>query len=360
MRFLNNPLIALISTKEARISSALVRADTETGPLYYPPDAAIHSRNGFLRYNSGIVIALVKDSTMSDELILVPNEGWDDRILVANCGPLVNVFIILTQRYVVLVDTLINPVTATTLLEIARPYLPGRQLLAVNTHADWDHAWGNQVFAGSQALYPAPVIGTRLCAERIRSPEAAQTLASMREREPERFGDVQLVPPTIVFEERLTIDGGDLTLHLFATPGHQPDHISLYIPEIQTLLAGDSAEVPFPFSRSAQDLPVLRDSLARMEALQPAYALYCHAPVTAGPELLRQNSAYFNELERRCAIALVKVVPSQLPADADFETLAGFPFADAIPTGMTVTQPEFYRPGHQAAIRMMLEYLVTL
>ena len=102
-----------------------------------------------------------------DTLILVPNGGWDARILVVRCGPLVDVFIIVTERYVVLVDTLINVRTAAELLRIAEPYLAGRQLLAIDTHSHWDHAWGNQFYVGPGATYPAPVIGTRRCAESL-------------------------------------------------------------------------------------------------------------------------------------------------------------------------------------------------
>src|SRR5205823_12393794 len=65
----------------------------------------------------------------------------------------------------------------------------------------------------------------------------------------------------ILFDDQLIIDGGDLTLRLFATPGHQPDHIAILIPEINLLLAGDAAESPFPFAESAAAMPQLRASL---------------------------------------------------------------------------------------------------
>src|SRR5215212_7165877 len=114
---------------------------------------------------------------MTDTVSLVPNQGWDARILVCRCGTLVDTFIVVSERYVVLIDTLINARTAEVLLEIARPYLDGRQLLVVNTHADWDHAWGNHVFAGPRALVHAPIIASRVCAERLRSEQARQKLA---------------------------------------------------------------------------------------------------------------------------------------------------------------------------------------
>jgi glyoxylase-like metal-dependent hydrolase (beta-lactamase superfamily II) len=294
----------------------------------------------------------------TDELRVVPNAGWDRRILVVRCGNLVDVFVIVTERYVVLVDTLINPQTAAELLRIAEPHLAGRQLLAVDTHSHWDHAWGNQLFAGPGARHPAPIIATRRCAELLRSPAAQQKLAQKRAEEPQRFGDVELVAPTLLFEERLVIDGGDLALELFATPGHASDHIAIYIPQIRTLLPGDAAELPFPFVESAATFPALRDSLARMAALDPAVALYCHAPETSGPALLHRNIAYFDELERRCRAALAGGVSARPPTEADVEALIGFPFAEAIPAGYAEQDlAGFYRPGHQAAIRAMLEYL---
>jgi glyoxylase-like metal-dependent hydrolase (beta-lactamase superfamily II) len=297
----------------------------------------------------------------TDEIWVVPNAGWDRRVLVARCGSLVDVFVIVAERYVVLVDTLINPQTAADLLRIAQPHLAGRQLLVVNTHSHWDHAWGNQLFVGAGARHPAPIIATCRCAELLRSPQAQQKLAQKRADEPQRFGDVELVAPTVLFEERLVIDGGDLTLELFATPGHASDHIAIYIPQIRTLLPGDAAELPFPFVESAATFPALRDSLARMAALDPQVALYCHAPETSGPALLHQNIAYFDELERRCRAALASGALARPPDDVDVETLVGFLFAEAIPAGYAEQELSgFYRPGHQAAIRAMLEHLERL
>jgi len=293
-----------------------------------------------------------------DKVELLSNAGWDERILVCRCGSLVDTFIVVAERYVVLVDTLINTRTATALLEIAREHLDARQLLVVNSHADWDHAWGNHVFDGPDARYPAPIIASRRCAERLRAEEAAQKIAQMRASQPGRFDDVRLTPPSVLFDQRLAIDCGDLTLELFATPGHRSDHIAVYIPEIRTLLPGDAAELPFPFVESAASLPAMRDSLARMAALDPASALDCHAPETSGPAVLQRNIAYFDVIERRCRAALARGAPPRPSASADVETLVGFPYAEAVPADMDAAAlAGFYRPGHQAAIRAMLEHL---
>lgn len=298
----------------------------------------------------------------SPAVTLLPNQGWDRRVLVCRYTfayedyvlPM-HVFIVVTERYVVLVDTLVNEVTARDLLEIARPHLAGRQLLVVNTHADYDHAWGNQLFAAAKTS--APIIGTCDCARRMRSQQERQLLARLQEEQPLVYGGVCLCPPSILFDDALTMDGGDLTLALFATPGHSPDHCSLYIPEIRTLLAGDAAESPFP-SPGAGGLVDLRTSLAKLEALYARSALYCHAPVDAGPALVRDNIEYFEELETRCRMALAQGAPAELRTEADVETMIGFPYAEAVPPGAEAwAEPRFYRPAHRASIRAMLAHL---
>lgn len=291
---------------------------------------------------------------------LVPNQGWDTRILVCRNGELVDTFIVVTARYVVLVDTVINPTTARQMLDYARPYLTnGRQLLVVNTHADYDHAWGNQLFAGPQAEFPAPIIATRLCAEQFQDPEVLVYLQQRQEREPAIFNEVVLTPPTILFEERLWIDGGDLTLELFATPGHTPDHLAIYIPEIATLLAADGGELPFPLARTVAGLPLMRQSLARMAALNAKTVLYCHAPVTIGPRLLLDNIGYFDQLEERCQTALAHGIPADPPADADIAGLVDFPFDEAVQAGeFAAFLNDHHRTAwHPQQIRMMLTYL---
>lgn len=287
---------------------------------------------------------------------LIANAGWDQRILVCRYGSLVDTFIVVMMRYVVMIDTQFNSATALALVEVARPWLEGRQLLVVNTHADWDHAWGNHVFAQPGGLLPAPIIASRACAERLRSQEMVASLEEMRREQPGRFDDVVLTPPTLLFEEQLWIDGGDLTLELFATPGHSHDHISIYIPEIRTLLAGDAAELPFPFVQSAASMPSMRASFKGMLDLNPEHVLYCHAPLNSGPAVIKRNIGYFDTMEQRCRAALASGVPAQPAADADVEALVGFPYAEAVPDNMDADAlAGFYQPGHQYALRAMLE-----
>ena len=78
----------------------------------------------------------LSSSGKRDRVVLVPNAGWDARVLVCRCAPTVDAFVVITARYVVLVDTLFNPATARALLAFAKPHLTGgRTLLAGNTRS---------------------------------------------------------------------------------------------------------------------------------------------------------------------------------------------------------------------------------
>ncbi len=295
----------------------------------------------------------------TDRVDRLPNGGWDPRLLVFANPPLVQVFAVITRRYVVLIDTLINPATAQTMLDHLAPWLSARALLVVNTHADYDHAWGNQLFAGDAPVTSAPIIGHRRCAAEFAAPATTALLAEFRAREPHIFGDVILTPPTVRFDDALTLDGGDLTLELIPTPGHTPDHISVWLPAIGTLLAGDAAELPFPFAAQPADLPAMRASIARLAALQPTAALYCHAPVACGPQLLRDNLAYFDALEGKCREALARgVEPDAVPDDA-LPGVVDCRYADVTPQTppwLTVDAATAAQ-DHARQLRMMLAWL---
>src|SRR5579871_1622954 len=98
----------------------------------------------------------------------VPNAGWDRRIHLFRAGHEVDTYAVVTERSVVFVDTTATPEDAAMIVEAMRPHLETRLPLVVNTHADYDHAWGNAAFATPGGTCPAPIIGHRLTSERLR------------------------------------------------------------------------------------------------------------------------------------------------------------------------------------------------
>lgn len=298
----------------------------------------------------------------TSELQLIENGGWDERILVCRNGRLVQTFIVITEQFVLLVDTVINPQTAGQMLEWAQPYLvDGRQLLVINTHADYDHCWGNQLFAGETAVHPAPIIGSHLSPPLFQQAEAKTYLAKMQELEPEIFNEVIFTPPTLLIHDKFVINGGDLTVELLPTPGHTEDHYSLFLPEIKTILAADAAELPYPVARVPAGLPQMRDSLARLAALPAETVLYCHAPVTTGRALLLDNIAYFDAVEARCREALARGLSPQVHEEADVIALVDCAYETAVPdTDQWHNIHDYYKTaGHASQIRVMLHWLAS-
>jgi glyoxylase-like metal-dependent hydrolase (beta-lactamase superfamily II) len=254
----------------------------------------------------------------------------DPRIRRFRCEGEVDTFVVETERWLVIVDTHSTPALARQLA--AQCVGPGdaRRLLVVNTHADFDHAWGNQVFGGLEASYPAPIIGHELCAERLAGDEGHVSTSKRRELQPGRFDDLVLTPPDLtVGDGGLTLRGGDLTLVLLHTPGHADDHLSVWIPELRAVLAGDAAEHPFPHIDTPDGIVRARASLVHLQALDPLYVLPCHGDTT-DPALLERNIAYLDAVVADPTLSLAEAARIACLAVDDLDPLYHEFHADAL------------------------------
>jgi glyoxylase-like metal-dependent hydrolase (beta-lactamase superfamily II) len=297
-------------------------------------------------------------SSESAEVVEVPSRGWDARVRVFFSRDEVETFVLTTQRYLIVVDSGTTPAVSAAIMEMVKSDLAGRRPLVVNTHADYDHAWGNGAFA-DDGPYPAPIIATRLARERLLGQESRDRLERMRAQD-ETLNEVRLVAPTLTFDGDFQIDGGDLTVQLLATPGHTPDHVSIWIPELRLVLAGDAAEFPFPWIDTPTDMPLLRESLRRLVALEPFMVLPCHGETTT-PDLLTNNLAYFDELERRILNAPeLPELPEDWATSDELPNLIGFPYEDAL--ALVGASPDSvsdtYRRFHLLATRSMVGWLL--
>jgi len=280
----------------------------------------------------------------------------DRRVRIFRAEHEVDTSVLVTERYVVLVDTMATPELAEGIVESVRPELVGRQFLVINTHADYDHAWGNALFAAPDGRYPAPIIGRQGVYDRLRSDEDLQSLRRRQAAET-RFASVRLVPPTITFTDGLRIDGGDLTISLIPTPGHTDDHVSVWIPELRLVLAGDAAERPIPYVNRPTDLPRLRDSIRRLAALDPAMVIPCHGGTT-DPALLSANLMYLDKVEAsaRAAIAGGGLPPDWTVRD-DLPAIIAMPYDAVAPPGedtLDAVDSAFYQQSHLRAVRATL------
>lgn len=289
---------------------------------------------------------------MAPTVQLLPNGGWDDRILAFSYGRLVTTYAVVAERLVLLIDTLVSRSAAATLLEPLVPFLEeGRALLVINTHAHWDHCWGNCAFTPPAPLWSAPIIAHQAGVQQVLAASMGDELASRLAADPTTFSGTRLQPATITIQSATLVHGGDLTFHLLPTPGHESDHLAIFVPEIGTLFAGDAAEKPLPFVSSPPALPQARVSLQRLLALEATTVLYAHAPGERTDAVLRANLAYWETIQKKAQeLAASRSLPAQVDG-AGLEKLFAFPFT-SVPgvTDLAPDQQAFYREGHQAAL----------
>ncbi len=296
-----------------------------------------------------------------EDVKIVPDMHSDARIRVFRRkfkgmaefdGMEVDAYVIFTSRYAVVLDTLLCPEDAQAMIDLLGNELNERAMLVVNSHADWDHCWGNAYFAGKLAV---PIIGHDYAVVRMESAEERAGLEEYQQKYP-LFRSVVLVSPTVTFSHHLTINGGDLTIQLFAAPGHHPDHIAAWIPELRLLLAFDAIEQPLPIMENAAAVPAMFATLEHFLSLQPQRILCSHGKVT-DPGLIQQNLDYLHEIERRGQAFLQTRRPNSEEMDHASE-LIGYPFDEVIAASAEPVDRSFYSWAHEENARAILAWLL--
>lgn len=265
----------------------------------------------------------------------------------------VDAYVVVTDLYVIVLDTLLCAEDASAMMQTVQSELTGRQLLVINSHADWDHAWGNAYFTGEHA---APIIAHEHGLTRMRSIEAQKELEEFQQ-DYAFFHEVVLTPATLTFHSQLTILGGDLTIQLLPAPGHHRDHIAAWIPELRLLLAFDAVEKPLPCLENAAAVPQMFATLERFLALQPEHVLCSHGKTTS-LNLVHENLAYLYEIKRRCQEFLQKWHPGEDEAKlGDAATLISYLFDEVVAGTTDLLDRTFYAGAHNENVRYVLQWL---
>jgi cyclase len=148
-----------------------------------------------------------------------------------------------------LVDTLYDLKITAEMLDAMRRATPAAQAIdvVVNTHANGDHCWGNQL------VQYAEIVASRRCAEEMAelppsllagvmaSPPAGPTGDLLRRMfGPFEFGDIEVVPPTTIFDGELTLRVGDTDVHLIEVgPAHTRGDVIVHLPAQGVVFTGD-------------------------------------------------------------------------------------------------------------------------
>jgi glyoxylase-like metal-dependent hydrolase (beta-lactamase superfamily II) len=181
---------------------------------------------------------------------------------------------------------------------------PARRV--VNTHANGDHCWGNQLFAGAE------IIGHRRCAEAFgrERPEFMQALrdgggstdpvakgfaAQLADWD---FRGIELTPPTTLVDDRLDLDLDGIAVHLiYVGPAHTSGDVIVHLPAERIVFAGDVLFrlcTPIGWEGTYDRWIAALDTIA---ALEPAVVVPGHGPIS-GVEGPREMKAYLEYVRR--------------------------------------------------------------
>ncbi len=157
----------------------------------------------------------------------------------------------------------------------------------VNTHAHLDHTFGNYLFAED-----AVIVGHANCRAEILH-DAPQLPARARQMFPSvEWGAIEVVAPSLTFEDRLSLYAGELELELiYVSPAHTNTDVVVWLPERKVVIAGDIVfhrGTPFALMGSVAGW---LEALDRVRALGAETIVPGHGPV-AGPEVLDDVADY--------------------------------------------------------------------
>jgi glyoxylase-like metal-dependent hydrolase (beta-lactamase superfamily II) len=243
-----------------------------------------------------------------------------DRVLIITAGSQDNNMIVLNSKEgLIIVDTFMSPSFAAEARDsVIRVFETDDVRIVINTHGHWDHFQGNQVFKDATVIGQASIIddmheseeGRKQSLPHIHSriTELEQELASFKgdSAEADRLRlsllqmnrlyidltvDYEFTPPSLLFQEELTLRLDDMTLRLLAFGGaHSRSDILIHIPEEKMLLVGDvfgKGWLPSFSSSGDEDYPRWRDRLKAVlsDSLTIDYVVPSHGEMMTLDEL---------------------------------------------------------------------------
>jgi cyclase len=184
---------------------------------------------------------------------------------------------------VTVIDTCFTELRTRLFLDAIRRVttLPIRTL--VNTHHHGDHTHGNYLL-----LPTATIIGHELCREEvIATGHGAAALFPGVD-----FGRIEIAPPSVAVQERLSLYVGDLKVELIHPgPAHTTNDMIAWVPERKALFTGDlifHQGTPFAVMGSVAGW---LEALEMLRALEPKTIVPGHGPV-CGPEVIDEVADY--------------------------------------------------------------------
>ncbi|RLU01129.1 MBL fold metallo-hydrolase [Ketobacter sp.] len=224
---------------------------------------------------------------------MVPNGSWGET----------NIGLIDCNGKSVLIDTGWDLNFTRHMLSAMQPVLARSPIeTVINTHADGDHCWGNQLFKGRD------IVATRACQEQMHHTKPAALNALQHSCKalryvpfggmkcfshymddmlaPYHFQDVQITDPTITFqqEHNLCLNGKDIILYEVG-PGHTDGDAIVHVPDDKLVYAGDIAFIGITPVMWSGPLENLVAGLHKLLSLKADIMVPGHGPLASRQDI---------------------------------------------------------------------------
>jgi len=231
----------------------------------------------------------------------------------------VSVIVVAGPTGLTVVDTRNNPAEAEEVIRDvdARFGLP--IVAVVNTHAHYDHTFGNQTFA---ALPSVPIYGHHRIPQHFADYEGPRLAAQQADsfREPDKdWADVVLTPPDVLVTAPVTQVVGGRTLELIPLgPGHTDTDLAVLVPDCRVWLLGDVIEESGPPMFGSGSYPFTWPAVLAglLEAIRPGDVIVPgHGAVVDRDFVVRQMEALQKVADTIRASVTTGTTLEDMPAD---------------------------------------------
>jgi glyoxylase-like metal-dependent hydrolase (beta-lactamase superfamily II) len=178
----------------------------------------------------------------------------------------INICVVRGDDELLLIDSRSSPSEAAEVKRDLQVFAPARVKMLINTHAHFDHTFGNQQFGPGSNLN-VPIYGHHLVPAHLDLYERPR-LAAWRAGaggEPDRdWHDVRITPPTHLVSVGTTLRVGTRAVELHPLgPGHTDTDLVVHVPDAHAWIVGDVVEASGPPMYGSGCFPLeLPDQLA--------------------------------------------------------------------------------------------------
>jgi len=193
--------------------------------------------------------------------------------------------LIFGENRVYVCDTFLGPESMEEITKIIREN--GHQdkpIVVFNSHADWDHVWGNCYFRD------AMILAHQDCKVRMEK----EWEEEMKRNQDYQRGDVIQALPTNTFEDSFLFEDDDV--EFFHSSGHTIDSSSCYDRKDKVLFVGDNVESEVPHVNNLE-FNVYISTLEQYLSRDWNFVVSGHDPVQSDDSLIRSNLNYLRRLK---------------------------------------------------------------